>query len=311
MPETPSLHIVEVAPRDGLQNEATPVVTRDKLELIEACVAAGVDRIEVASFAHPSLVPQMADAEAVIEQLSEAALARAIALVLNQRGLERALRTRIREINVVVAASEGFAMANQRATRTELLATARNVLADARAADLRRSLTISVAFGCPFDGEVDPHEVVRIVETIREADPACEIALGDTIGAAAPGDVARMLELLADLVAPNELRLHFHNTRNAGIANAWEAMRLGVRTFDASMGGIGGCPFAPRATGNIATEDLVWMATRSGYRTNVDLERAITIAPLTTRLLGHEVASMVARAGTFPAGTSSQPNPSL
>lgn len=304
MPDPSRLHIVEVAPRDGLQNEATPVVTRDKLELIEACVAAGVDRIEVASFAHPALVPQMADAEAVIEQLSEAALERAIALVLNQRGLERALATRIREINVVVSASEGFARANQRASRADLLTAAVSVLTDAREANLRRSLTISVAFGCPFDGEVDPHDVVRIVEAVRAADPDCEIALGDTIGAAAPGDVDRMLELLGDLVAPNELRLHFHNTRNAGIANAWEAMRLGVRTFDASMGGIGGCPFAPRATGNISTEDLVWMATRSGYDAKVDLERAIAIAPLTTRLLGHEVASMVARAGAFPTHPS-------
>jgi len=294
-----SLTIVEVAPRDGLQNEATPVATADKLELIEACVEAGVDRIEVASFAHPRLVPQMADAEAVIAGLSPRARARAIGLVLNQRGLERALATGVGEVNVVVSASEGFARANQHASREELVAAARAVLADAHAAGLRTSVTISVAFGCPFDGPVPPKDVVAIAEQVLDAAPA-ELALGDTIGAGAPGDVARLIDQIGGLVPPEALRLHFHNTRNAGIANAWEAMRLGVRTFDASMGGIGGCPFAPRATGNIATEDLVWMATRSGYATNVDLAAAIATSSLIERLLGHEVSSMVARAGAFP-----------
>jgi hydroxymethylglutaryl-CoA lyase len=294
-----SLTIVEVAPRDGLQNEATPVATADKLELIEACVEAGVDRIEVASFAHPRLVPQMADAEAVIAGLSPRARARAIGLVLNQRGLERALATGVGEVNVVVSASEGFARANQHASREELVAAARAVLADAHAAGLRTSVTISVAFGCPFDGPVPPKDVVAIAEQVLDAAPA-ELALGDTIGAGAPGDVARLIDQIGGLAPPEALRLHFHNTRNAGIANAWEAMRLGVRTFDASMGGIGGCPFAPRATGNIATEDLVWMATRSGYATNVDLAAAIATSSLIERLLGHEVSSMVARAGAFP-----------
>jgi hydroxymethylglutaryl-CoA lyase len=293
------LHLVEVAPRDGLQNEATPVGTDDKVALIEACVDAGVDRIEVASFAHPKLVPQMADAEAVIVRLSERARERAIGLVLNERGLERALATGIGEVNVVVSASEGFAEANQRTSRTELIASARRLIQRARAASLRTSVTVSVAFGCPFDGPIAPDVVYDVVGSVLEADPD-ELALGDTIGAAAPGMVAATIERIAPLVEPGELRLHFHNTRNAAVANVWEAMRLGVRTFDASMGGIGGCPFAPRATGNVATEDLVWMAERSGWRTHVDLARAIAIAPFIESLVGHEVASMVARAGDFP-----------
>ncbi len=294
------LRIVEVAPRDGLQNEPTPVTTADKLALIEACVEAGVDRIEVASFAHPRLVPQMADAEAVIAGLSARARARAIGLVLNERGLERALASGIGEINVVVAASEGFALANQGTSREALLASALRILAEATASGLRTSLTVSVAFGCPFDGPTDPATVVELVERVRTASPTTEVALGDTIGAAAPGEVARLIEALSPLLPPEELRLHFHDTRHAGIANAWEAMRDGVRTFDASMGGIGGCPFAPRATGNVATEDLVWMATRSGYDTSVDLPAAIAIAPLLTRMLGHEVPAMLPRAGIFP-----------
>lgn len=293
------LHLVEVAPRDGLQNEATPVGTDDKVALIEACVDAGVDRIEVASFAHPKLVPQMADAEAVIVRLSKRARERAIGLVLNERGLERALATGIGEVNVVVSASEGFAEANQRTSRTELIASARRLIQRARAASLRTSVTVSVAFGCPFDGPIAPDVVYDVVGSVLEADPD-ELALGDTIGAAAPGMVAATIERIAPLVEPGELRLHFHNTRNAAVANVWEAMRLGVRTFDASMGGIGGCPFAPRATGNVATEDLVWMAERSGWRTHVDLARAIAIAPFIESLVGHEVASMVARAGDFP-----------
>ncbi len=291
--------VVEVSPRDGLQNEAVPFATRTKVLLIEACVAAGVDRIEAVSFVHPKLVPQMADAEAVFEALSSEAKARAIGLVLNRRGLERSQLAGVPEINVVVAASEGFAEANQGASRAALVEEACSIIEDARSSGQRASATISVAFGCPFDGEIDPSTVVDIAAKLASVRPI-EIALGDTIGAAVPPQVKLLVGLVSEAIAPLPVRIHLHNTRNSGIANAWAALEAGVRIFDASMGGIGGCPFAPKATGNIATEDLVWMATRSGYDCNVDLSKTATIKTMLEDRLGRRVPSMVAQAGPFP-----------
>ena len=291
--------VVEVSPRDGLQNEAVPFTTRTKVLLIEACVAAGVDRIEAVSFVHPRLVPQMADAEAVFEALSPEARSRAVGLVLNRRGLERARSAGIEEVNVVVAATEGFAEANQGTSRPALIEEACSIIEDARSAGLRAAATISVAFGCPFDGEVDPETVVEIARTLAMAGPI-EIALGDTIGAAVPPQVTNLVKLASEAINPIPVRIHLHNTRNSGIANAWAALEAGVRIFDASMGGIGGCPFAPKATGNISTEDLVWMATRSGYACNLDLAKTEPIREMLEDRLGRKVPSMVAQAGPFP-----------
>ncbi len=294
------IEIVEVGPRDGLQNESSTLTTKEKIDFIERAVAAGVGRVEVASFANPTRVPQMADAEAVIKGLSQRAKERAIGLVLNERGLERALATGIREVNYVVAVTDGFAYANQNTTTEGLLREWGRLAPQARGAKLRSSVTFSVAFGCPFEGEVAPSRVRECVRRVME-NPPDEVALGDTIGAADPASVKSLLEMIAEEVGGRaSIRCHFHNTRNAGLANAWVAAEWGVAALDASIGGVGGCPFAPLATGNIGTEDLVWMLERGGYDTGTDLSRLLETASFVETALGHSIPSMLSKAGPFP-----------
>jgi hydroxymethylglutaryl-CoA lyase len=297
-----SIELVEVGPRDGLQNEPDIIDTSTKLALIERMIGYGARRLEVASFVHPQRVPQMADAEAVIAGLPDRADCTYIGLVLNKRGLLRALATReggargIDQIGCVVVASDTFGLKNQGQTIAQGIAETRAMLRFARAEGLRAQVTISAAFGCPFEGEVKHETVLAIAEEIAAEAPE-EIALADTIGVGTPYEVAELFGKLGELLAGKiPMRAHFHNTRGTGIANAWEAWKAGVRIFDASLGGLGGCPFAPRATGNIATEDLIYMMERSGVKSGIDLDAAIAANKWFAGVLGRELPSAVARA---------------
>jgi hydroxymethylglutaryl-CoA lyase len=291
--------IVEVSPRDGLQNESVILSTEAKVELITQLVDAGARRIEAVSFAHPKLVPAMADAEAVMERVPRRPGVSYAGLVLNRRGLDRALRTGVDEVNAVVAVTDTFSSKNQNMTTAEAMRDALAVVADARAAGLFTTLTLSVVFGCPFEGEVP---VDRVVSLAAEAAAAGvqEIALGDTIGVGVPSQVRELTARLRDVVGSVPLRYHFHNTRNTGFANAFAAVLDGVTVLDSSAGGIGGCPFAPKATGNIATDDLVYLLSRMGYQTGFDLAALLPTAAFLSDRLGHQVPALLPRAGTFP-----------
>jgi hydroxymethylglutaryl-CoA lyase len=315
---TGPVEVVEVGPRDGLQNEAVLLPTGVKVELIRRALAAGVRRIEAVSFVHPRLVPQMADAEAVMDAVrADGFLPEGVAsadvtfigLVLNPRGLDRALAAGMDEVNVVVAASDGFARANQNSTVEALLDAAAGIAARARVAGVPASAVISTAFGCPFDGEVAPEAVLAVAGRLIEAG-FDEIAVADTIGVGVPAQVRRLLagitEIAGAVTRPVgdggrvRLRAHFHNTRNTGYANALAAVEAGVDVLDASLGGIGGCPFAPDATGNIATEDLVYLLHRSGRPTGLDLEALAATGVWIGEQLGRQAPALLGRAGGFP-----------
>ncbi|MET0546135.1 MAG: hydroxymethylglutaryl-CoA lyase [Caulobacterales bacterium] len=294
-----NIEIVEVGPRDGLQNENVLFNTAQKLDLINRAVAAGVRRIEAASFVHPKLVPQMADAEAIAAGLDRNNGAVYIGLVLNKRGALRALEAGMDEIGAVCTASDSFGRRNQSQSAEESLAMCKDVVALAKQEGKRAQITIATAFGCPFEGEVDPNKVFAIARSAAESGPF-EIALADTIGAASPGEVAALVERVRKEIAPLPVRVHFHNTRNTGLANVWAAVNAGAQTVDASIGGIGGCPFAPRATGNVPTEDVVYMLERSGWTTNLKLPGLLDASRWLTEQMGRELPGMVARAGMFP-----------
>jgi hydroxymethylglutaryl-CoA lyase len=294
-----NIEIVEVGPRDGLQNESMVFTTPQKLELIGRALDAGVRRIEATSFVNPKLVPQMADAEAVAAALPRRDGVIFIGLVLNKRGALRAIEAGMDELGAACAASDGFATRNQGMTSDESLAMCCEVVRLAHTHGRRAQITISTAFGCPFDGEVDPSRVVEMARTAAAAGPL-EIAVADTIGVAAPGEVSALVERVAAAIKPLPVRVHFHNTRNTGLANVWAAVQAGARTVDASLGGIGGCPFAPRATGNVPTEDVVYMLQRSGYRTGLDVDRLIAAAQWLGQTMGRDVPGMLSRAGAFP-----------
>jgi hydroxymethylglutaryl-CoA lyase len=293
------IEIVEVGARDGLQNEAVLFDTDQKLELIQRAISCGVRRIEVASFVNPKLVPQMADADAVSARLPRRDDVVYIGLVLNKRGGLRAIEAGLGELGAVCAASDGFATRNQGQTSDESLAMCCEVVRLARQEGRRGQITISTAFGCPFDGEVDPERVIAMARTAAAAGPI-EVALADTIGVAGPRDVADLVAKVRVAIHPLPVRVHFHNTRNTGLANVWAAVNAGARTVDASLGGLGGCPFAPRATGNVPTEDVVYMLERSGYHTGLDVDRLIEASAWLARGMGRELPGMVSRAGNFP-----------
>lgn len=301
--ENPSaIELVEVGPRDGLQNEPEIVQTNAKSALIEAMIDYGARRLEVASFVHPQRVPQMADAEAVIAHLPDRDDTTYIGLVLNKRGVMRALATRagnkrgVDQVGCVVVASDTFGQRNQGQTIAEGIAENRDMLRFARAEGMRAQVTISAAFGCPFEGTVNPKTVLHIAEELAAENPE-EIALADTIGVGTPAQVTELFGRLGELLDGRiPMRAHFHNTRGTGIANAWAAYQAGVRIFDASLGGLGGCPFAPKATGNIATEDLVYLMEQSGIATGIDLTAAIAANHSFAHVLGRELPSLVARA---------------
>ncbi|MGC1387383.1 MAG: hydroxymethylglutaryl-CoA lyase [Steroidobacteraceae bacterium] len=296
----PDIEMVEVSPRDGLQNESTLFTTAQKLELIGRVLDAGARRIEATSFVNPKLVPQMSDAEAVAAGLTRRNGVIFIGLVLNKRGALRAIEAGMDELGAVCAASDGFARRNQGMSSDESLAMCGEVVRLASEHGRRAQVTISTAFGCPFDGEVDPERVVEMARTAAEAGPL-EIAIADTIGVAGPGQVSLLVRRVAAAIKPLPVRVHFHNTRNTGLANVWAAVEAGAKTVDASLGGIGGCPFAPRATGNVATEDVAYLLERSGYKTGLNLERLIESALWLGSAMGREVPGMLSRAGAFPA----------
>jgi hydroxymethylglutaryl-CoA lyase len=293
------LGIVEVGPRDGLQSEPAVLPTGTKIEFIERAVAAGLERIEVASFVNPKRVPQMADAEAVLAGLPRRQGVQYIGLVLNMKGFDRAAAAGCTEIGMAVAASDTFNRRNQGVSSEESIAAWREIAAAARQVGIRAQLTISTAFGCPFEGEVPAVRVTEIAQRAAEAAPI-EIALADTIGAGVPAQVSEVLGRVREALPGLPLRGHFHNTRNTGLANAYAAVLAGVTTLDSSLGGIGGCPFAPAATGNIPTEDLLYMLGRCGYDTGVSLAAALETGKWLQDRLGHTLPGMLLKAGEFP-----------
>ena len=294
------LEIVEVSPRDGLQNEAVAFSTADKLQLIRLAMAAGARRLEATSFVNPRKVPQMADADAVMAGLPRQPGVSFSGLVLNLRGAERALAAGVDELNYVVVASETLSLRNNGARTSDSLDALPPIAEAAREAGKPLTVTIAAAFGCPFEGEVPESRVVAIADQVAASGPA-EIALADTIGSAVPTEVTSRFKAVADVAPDIRRRAHFHNTRNAGIANAYAAVEAGVTVLDASLGGIGGCPFAPAATGNIPTEDLVWMLHRMGRQTGLDLSGLLAAAQFLEDRLGRPVPALLGRAGVFPS----------
>ncbi len=293
------LELVEVSPRDGLQNEPDVVSTENKLELINRIVGAGFRRLEAGSFVNPKKVPQMADGGAVFAGLPKRNDVTFIALALNLRGVERAIEAGAKEINYVFCASDGFSIRNNGATVEETFRVWPDVARTAFAGGARLSATISTAFGCPFDGEVSVARVVAVAELCAQQD-IFELALADTIGVAAPSDVHERFRAIKDVTGSVQLRAHFHNTRNTALANAVAAVEEGVRVLDGSLGGIGGCPFAPGAAGNVASEDLLYMFNRMGFDTGVDFDAAIETAHFIGVVLGRKTPGMASRAPKWP-----------
>lgn len=294
------IEILEVSPRDGLQNEKTILATEDKVELVERAVRAGARRIEVTSFVNPARVPQMADADELMTALPRHEGVRYAGLVMNRRGLDRALARNVDEIDVVVVATDTFCQRNQGMSTAEACETAAELVAEARAAGVSSTITVGASFGCPFEGEVPTDRLREVVQRVVDAG-ADELALADTIGVAVPSDVKARLGLARELAGPDmPLRVHLHDTRHTGVANAVAAVESGVATLDASIGGAGGCPFAPNATGNVATEDLVYLFDRMGIASGLDLASTTATAAWLEERLGTPLPGALLRAGNFP-----------
>ncbi|MEX2481109.1 MAG: hydroxymethylglutaryl-CoA lyase [Gammaproteobacteria bacterium] len=293
------IELIDVGPRDGLQSQPRLVDTETKLELIHRLVDAGIRRLEVASFVNPKRVPQMADAAEIVARLPQRAGVHYIGLVLNEQGLERALDSGIEQINCATVTTDTFCQRNQGRSVVEMQAVVEALARRARAAGRFFGVTIAASFGCPFEGEVVPARVVEIARQLADFG-VDEIALADTIGVAVPSEVSSLVAAVADACGETPLRVHFHNTRNTGIANVHAAVAAGVRAVDASCGGVGGCPFAPGATGNVGTEDVLYLLHRMGYTTGVDIERVMATARWLEGPLEAPMPAMVTRAGLFP-----------
>lgn len=295
-----SIEIVEVAPRDGLQNEKALISTDDKVGLVDRAIAAGARRIEVTSFVNPKAVPQMADAEAVCAALPQRDDVTYIGLVMNARGAGRALETgRIDQLGAVAVATDTFAMANQGQTSDGSVEAAKSIVAMARDAGKTGQVTIGAAFGCPFEGEVDEQRVVDMVIALAEAGPV-EIGLADTIGVGNPAHVASLIGKVRVAAPQVPIRVHFHNTRGTGLANVWSAVLSGATIVDAAIGGLGGCPFAPGAAGNVSTEDVVYMLERAGIDTGLDLSQLVSANHWLSDVMQRPLPGMVAKAPLFP-----------
>ena len=288
-----TITLCDVGPRDGLQNEPEVLGPGVRAELVRRLAAAGLPRIEAVSFVDPERVPQMAGAEEVVSAVGDVA-AELSGLVLNERGYERLATTTLGRVNVTLAATESFNRRNANASLAEAIERVERILGTTT---LPTTATISCSFGCPFEGEVDPGVVVGLAERLAAAG-AGEIVLADTIGVATPGPVSRLVERCAELGA---VGAHLHDTRHSGVASAWAALEAGATVLDASVGGLGGCPFAPRATGNVATEDVLYLLEREGIATGVDLDAVIGVAQWLEELFGRQLPGRVYRAGSFPA----------
>ena len=291
---------MEVSPRDGLQNEDVLLATEQKLQLIDHALAAGSKRIEVTSFVHPQRVPQMADAEAVCAGLPGRPDVRFTGLILNERGYRRLRETTLDEAGLVVPVSNTFGERNQGQNVADAVAMAREVIRDGKQTGFPVQVTLAVAFGCPFEGTVPLQNLLTTAEALLEAGPV-EIALADTIGVGVPRQVQQTFAALGELVGDVPMRAHFHDTRNTGIGNAFASLLAGVATLDASIGGIGGCPFAPNASGNIATEDLVYMLNRSDVVHDLRMQPLLKAAAWLESVLGKCLPSMLLKAGDWPA----------
>ena len=294
------IEIVDVSPRDGLQSQPVLLSVEHKLELINRLIDAGIRRLEAVSFVSPKRVPQMADAEAVVRGLPQRDDVTFIGLVLNLRGFERAVACNIDEINCVVVASDTFNLRNQGVTTEQTMAVIQELTRESQTAGINMGVAVSAAFGCPFEGEMPIEKVVRLVQRLA-AMGYTDISLADTIGAASPADVAAVVRRIKTLEPELSLSCHFHNTRNTAVANTYAAIQEGVTSFDASCGGVGGCPFAPAATGNVATEDLLYMIHRMGLKTGIDINKIIETAKWLEGPLDSLMPAMVTRAGVFPA----------
>lgn len=284
--------VCDVGPRDGLQNEPEVLPPEVRAQLVSSLAAARVPRIEAVSFVRDDRVPQMAGAEEVVAE-SERADAELTGLVLNERGYERLAATSLDRVNCTLAATEEFNRRNAGTSLTEAIERTKAILARA---DVPSTVTISCSFGCPFEGEVDPGVVADLCERLDEAG---ELVLADTIGVATPRPVRRLVERVSILGKP--VGVHLHNTRNTGYSCAWAALDGYATILDASIGGLGGCPFSPNATGNIATEDLVWQLERDGVGTGIDLDALIVVSGRLEQLLGRRLEGQVYRAARWPA----------
>jgi hydroxymethylglutaryl-CoA lyase len=289
------VNIVEVGPRDGLQNEAAPVPTTRKVAFVDQLSAAGHRAIEVSAFVSPKWVPQMADAADVFRGIQRREGVRYSALVPNRVGLERALAAGATEIAILAAASESFSRRNINRSVAESLRTCGEVTDEARRAGLRVRAYLSTSFGCPFEGEVDPARVVSLTERLLDLG-SDEVSVSDTIGVAHPGQVSRLLDRLLMRVPVGQVALHFHDTRGTALANVLAALDYSVATFDSSAGGLGGCPYAPGATGNLATEDLLYMLHGLGLETGVSLDGVMQASLSIEDAIGHPLPSRYVQA---------------
>jgi len=292
--------VVEVGPRDGLQNEPDVLAPEVRAELVRRLASSGLGVIEAASFVDPRRVPQMAGAEEVVAALDRASGVVYAGLALNERGYDRLAVAGLDEARFSFGATESFNQRNQNASVQESLEAATRIVARGRADGIRTAVTIGVAFGCPFEGEVDEGRVLELAAEVADAGPDT-LLLADTIGVGVPGQVRRLVSAAAALGV--QLGGHFHNTRNTGYANALAALEAGASVLDASVGGLGGCPFAPNATGNIATEDLVYLLEREGVETGIDLDALIAVSEWLESVLGRRLEGQVYRAGPFPAAS--------
>ena len=293
------ISILEVGPRDGLQSEPEILPTEVKKEFITRTINAGIKQIEVTSFVHPKKVPQMADAEKLVESLPENDDVTYIGLIMNQRGFERARDCGIDEVGMVIVSTDTYNMKNQNVVTQESIDNWLSIAAEAKSAGIRTSVVIACSFGCPYEGEIDPEHIASIAEQVLEGKPDV-LGLADSVGVAVPSQIKRTFSLVKEIAPSIPLRTHLHNTRNTGLANAAAAVEAGVSIIDASTGGIGGCPFAPRATGNIPTDDLLYILYRSGIETGVDLRQVVKTTDWLEEQLGRAVPAMVPKAGIFP-----------
>ena len=303
MEPEPEVTIYEVGPRDGLQNEPDILAPDVRAELVRRLVVAGVTAIEVASFVDPRRVPQMAGAEEIVASLERAQGVVYAGLALNERGFDRLVEAGLEEVRFAFGVTESFNQRNQGAAVDDSLEAAAGIVARGRERGIRTAVTLSVAFGCPFEGQVDPGHVLALAELVAALEPDT-ILLADTIGVAVPSEVRDLITRTVELGMP--VGGHFHNTRNTGYANAISALEAGATVLDASVGGLGGCPFAPKATGNIATEDLVYLLHREGVDTGIDLAALLEVSEWLEGVLGRQLESQLYRAGVFPParGTS-------